>query len=135
MGINLSTAPPAVVQLVNWLIEDGFVLVHRQSSGVANQFAQYRGGGRSVSVTADRGDWSLTAGLSEMGTEFHPDEWEAWLDRFDLAGELSPLDHQVSFLTGRWASAIALAQANPMAESEIRKIGSDYMFRRFGFRS
>lgn len=134
MAIDREAAPEVIGKLLDWLSDEGFAVVAQQASGRANQFARFTGADRVVTITADRGAWSLSAGLEGMDSEFHPDEWEAWLDGFDLAGELSTLEHQVDFLTSRWSCALAAARTIAHAEDEIRAIGRDYMYRRFGFR-
>lgn len=131
--LDLSLAPPSIVRLVAWLHSEGYSIVSEQRAERNNQFAEYRCGSRVIGLTADRGEWSITGGTSSMTDCFHPDEWEAFLDGFELAGDLSDLDHQVDFVTGRWRDAIRIANQQPGAESELRLIGRDYVRRRFGF--
>jgi hypothetical protein len=68
------------------------------------------------------------------GRTFHPEQWEAWLDGYPLAGELCGIGHQVEFITQRWDTAIERARAHPEAEGEVAAIGDDWVQRRFGFR-
>jgi hypothetical protein len=133
MPFAFDSPPEPILCLLEWLDHGDFEIVEQQSSGSANQYARFKHGGCTVSVSRDRGEWSLSAGMDRMEEEFHPDEWEAWLDGFDLAGELSTLDHQVTFLIERWPEALEKAEADPGAEAEIRDIGRDYVSRRFGF--
>lgn len=130
--LDLALAPPAVRRLVEWLLAEGFLLKHEQRAGVSNQFVKFGRRALVVDVTADRGDWSVGIGLDTMSDTYHPDEWEAWLDRFELAGELSDLEHQVEFVTTRWVDAAMSAQRLSDAEQQIRAIGIDYVRRRFG---
>ena len=127
-------APPPIRRLCDWLEGCGFAVVAEQSAGPSNQFTQFNRDGDMITVVCDRGAWSLSARAAGMSAEFHPDEWEAWRDGFDLAGELSSLDHQVDFLIDRWSAVVESASRVPGAEDAIREIGRDYVNRRFGFR-
>lgn len=130
--LDLTSAPPAVGRLVEWLTAQRFDLDREQLGGINNQFARFRRTPLVVEVTADRGDWSVGIGLDTMNATFHPDEWEAWHDHFELAGDLSDLDHQVEFITRRWAGVAGSATRRSGAEAQIRAIGVDFVRRRFG---
>jgi hypothetical protein len=132
--LDLAAAPPSVQRLGEWLNAEGFVVSREQHSGVNNRYAELRDESRRVELTTDRGDWSLAIGIVGMSDTYHPDEWEAWLDGFELAGDLSSLDHQVEFIIERWGEAIAAARMLDDAEAQIRAIGVDYVRRRFGAR-
>lgn len=130
--LDLSLAPNAIADLVNWLSDRDFRVTDEQESGRNNQYAIFVAGDRTVKVTASRGEWSLGIGLS--GRTFHPEQWEAWLDGYPLAGDLASIEHQVEFITGRWDIAVERVREHPGAEEEVAAIGDDWVERRFGFR-
>lgn len=130
--LDLISAPTSVHRLVEWLLNEGFRLEREQLGGTNNQFARFCRSPLVVEVTADRGDWSIGIGLGSMSATYHPDEWEAWHGRFDLAGDLSDLDHQIDFVTTRWLEVAADAGHSSDTEAQIRAIGVDFVRRRFG---
>jgi hypothetical protein len=130
--LDLTSASPSVHRLVEWLLNEVFRLEREQIGGTNNQFARFRRSPLVVDVTADRGDWSIGIGLESMSATYHPDEWEAWQDNFDLADDLSDLDHQIDFVTTRWPDIAANAGHSADAEAQIRAIGVDFVRRRFG---
>jgi hypothetical protein len=130
--LDLISAPSSVHRLVKWLLNEGFRLEREQLGGTNNQFARFCRSPHVVEVTADRGDWSISIGLESMSATYHPDEWEAWHGHFDLAGDLSDLDHQIDFVTKRWFEVAANAGHGSDAEAQIRAIGVDFVRRRFG---
>jgi hypothetical protein len=130
--LDLSIAPDPVCRLVGWLGENGLKVRSEQADGSLNQHAVWENDSLRVEVTADRGDWSVAIGTPNMSETFHPDEFEAWIDGFPLAGDLSDLDHQVEFITSRWSQVRAAVVGAPRAEDEVRAIGQDYVRRRFG---
>ncbi len=130
--LDLSSAPPAIPKLISWLLTKGFVLSEERSSDRSNQYALYLKRDQLVKITASRGEWSL--GIGMWGQTVHPEQWEAWLEGYPLAGELAGLDQQVDFITRRWEAAIEQAQERDGAQSEIAEIGDDWVQRRFGFR-
>jgi len=132
--LDLSLAPPPIHRLVAWLHSEGCSIVSEQAAGRNDQFAEFRCASRIIGPTADRGEWSITVATAAMTDRFHPDEWEAFLDGFELAGELSDLDHQVDFIVGRWQTAIRKANQEPSAESDLRLIGQGYVHRRLGLK-
>ena len=70
-----------------------------------------------------------------MANTFHPDEWEAWLERRPLRRQLSDLDHQVGFITQRWLYAAYVAATDvAAAEVALESIGLDWVEWRFGWR-
>lgn len=130
--LDLISAPTSVHRLVEWLLRERFRLEREQLGGVNNQFARFRRSPHVVEITADRGDWSIGIGLESMSATYHSDEWEAWHGHFDLAGDLSDLDHQIDFVTTLWPEVAANAQHSSDAEAQIRAIGVDFVRRRFG---
>lgn len=130
--LDLISAPPSVHRLVEWLRNERFRLEHEQLGGTNNQFARFCRSPLVVEITADRGDWSIGIGLESMSATYHPDEWEAWHGHFDLAGDLSDLDHQIDFVTARWPAVAANARHSSDAEAQIRAIGVDFVRRRLG---
>lgn len=132
MTLDLTAAPDSVRRLVMWLDANGLETAHEEMGGPFNQYAVWVGDSLRVEVTQDRGVWSVAVGTPTMSETFHPDEFEAWIDGFLLAGDLSDLDHQVKFITMRWAEVEAALRASPDAESELRAIGQDFVRRRFG---
>ena len=130
--LELAEAPDSILRLVRWLGEHGLATAHEQANGRFNQHAVWVGDSLRVELTQDRGVWSVSIGSPTMSETFHPDEFEAWIDGFPLAGDLSGLDHQVEFITERWAEVETALQSSADAESELRAIGQDYVRRRFG---
>ena len=130
--LELTSAPPTVGRLVEWLTAQRFDLEREQLSGINNQFARFRRTPLVVEITADRGDWSVGLGLDTMDATYHPDEWEAWHNHVELAGDLSDIDHQVEFITTQWAGVAGRAMRRSDAEPQIRAIGVDFVRRRFG---
>lgn len=130
--LDLASAPAPVRRLVIWLDENGFETTQEQADGPFNQHSVWVGDSLRVEVTQDRGVWSMAVGSPTMSDTYHPDEFEAWIDGFPLAGDLSDLDHQVEFITARWAEVDTSVRASSDAESELRTIGQDYVRRRFG---
>ena len=130
--LDLISAPTSVHRLVEWLLNEGFHLEREQLGGTNSQFARFSRRPLVVEVTADRGDWSIGIGLEFMSALYHADEWEAWHGHFELAGDLSDLDHQVDFVTTRWPEVAASAGRSADAEAQIRAIGVDFVRRRFG---
>ena len=130
--IELADAPDPVRRLVRWLNERGLEIATEQTGGRFNQHAVWVGGSIRVELTQDRGVWSVAVGSPTMSATYHPDEFEAWIDGFPLAGDLSDLDHQVEFITERWAEVEAALQLSGDAEGALRAIGQDYVRRRFG---
>ena len=130
--LDLRSAPSAIDRLVKWLTDSGFTVTEERASDRNNQFAVFTGGDRTVKVTASRGEWSLGIGIS--GITFHPEQWEAWLEGYPLAGDLATIEQQVEFITQRWDTAVQQLRENHGAEEEIAAIGDDWVERRFGFR-
>jgi hypothetical protein len=130
--LDTSKAPYAVQDLWAWLCSQDFEQVSGQTTGQNNQFVELVSGQRLITISVDRGDWSIAIGASWMNDTYHPDEWAAWIGGFDLAGELSDLENQAAFVKDRWAAAIEAAARKRSAEDEIRRIGLDYVRRRFG---
>jgi hypothetical protein len=88
-----------------------------------------------VEIRFERGEWYLGLGLLAMNNTFHPDEWEAWLERLPLNRHLSDLDHQVQFITQRWMRAADLAATDvATTEAALMAIGMDWVECRFGWR-
>jgi hypothetical protein len=130
--LDVTAAPAAITKLLSWLVGQGFTLAEERFSDRGNQYGTYMKQDRVVTITATRGEWSL--GLGMWGQIFHPEQWEAWLDGYPLAGELSGLDQQVAFITHRWEVAIERDQERPEAQAEVAEIGDDWVQRQFGFR-
>lgn len=130
--LDLASAPDSIGRLVRWLDANGLATTREQTEGRFNQYVVWVGDSLRVEVTRDRGVWSIAVGLPSMSETFHSDEFEAWLDGFPLAGELSDIDHQVEFITTRWNEVEIAVLANPDAENEIKAIGQAYVRRRFG---
>lgn len=129
--LDLSRAPARVRQLLAWLVDQDFQVTGEEIGDSFNQNVIFTADDRTVRVNATRGDWALGIGLG--GETFHPEQWEAWLDDYPLAGDLADLDHQVGFIVHRWQTAIEQACERPGAIDEIRAIGDDWVFRKFGF--
>lgn len=72
--------------------------------------------------------------LQELSTNdwFSPGLLRGMLTGERATGELSALDHQVEFLTDRWAMALQKARTDPGAGAAMREIRRDYVNHRFG---
>ena len=131
--IDLSHAPAPLRALQQWLAANDFRAVPNDVPRDA--CSEFLSGGRRIEIRFDRGEWSLSLGVDPMPNAYHPDEWEAWLDRLPLGRHLSPIDQQVEFIVSRWARALARASSDfATAQIELETIGLDWVERRFGWR-
>lgn len=127
--MDLSELPSTIKTLFNWLEKTGFTILEERREDSHNQLVVLDREGARVRLLADRSEWSIALSFS-LGEWTHPDVWEAYLDQFPLAGDLSNLDHQVQFLQERMHEMIAAA--NTTVEKELRRIDEEYMRRRLG---
>ena len=134
--IDISNAQSSLRFLQEWLAANDFRKTCSQPALVtSDDYEEWVSETLRVEIKSDRGDWYLGLGLVEMNYTFHPDEWEAWLDRLPLRRHLSDLDHQVDFITRRWMHAADLAVADvATTEAALVAIGLDWLERRFGWR-
>lgn len=128
--MDVSEAPSAIRDLLTWLLGRGFQVSEARVCDPVNQDVVFVSGDRTVRIHATSGDWVLGIGL--YGETFHPEQWEAWLDGAPLAGDLDDLYHQVAFIAYRWQAAIERFREHPDAGREIRAIGDEWAWRRFG---
>lgn len=86
-----------------------------------------------VRLTRDRGQILMSfQPLSSTNDWFSPGLLRGMLTGERATGELSALDHQVEFLTDRWAMALQKARTDPGAGAAMREIRRDYVNHRFG---
>lgn len=127
--VHLSNAPDTIKILSDWLYRRGFAVLEQRADGVHHQLLVLARDQWKVRLLNDRGDWSIAVAFGD-GEWIHPDVWEACLENFPLAGELSGLDHQVEFLQQRLPDMKSVA--GPEVERELRHIGEEYMRRSLG---
>jgi hypothetical protein len=129
--MNVTGMPKPIRELVGWLERDGFHMVEERSDDSYNQLRVLARGPCRIRILVDRGDWSIEIAPSS-GEWMHPDVWEAYLDEFPLAGDLSNLEHQARFLEQRLPEIIQVAEQNPDAEAELLAMDEEYMRRWLG---
>jgi hypothetical protein len=134
--IDISNTQFAVRFLQEWLTANEFRQVLSQHGLVtSDDYAEWVNPTLRIEITFDRGECYLSLGLREMANTYHPDEWEAWLERLPLRRHLSDLEHQVDFITRRWmAAAHRAADDVAKAEAALEAIGLDWVQKRFGWR-
>jgi len=127
--MELDEMPNSVRELVTWLQEQGFALSEEQRKDGNNQRLVFERDGWRIEVVADRADWSVAV-ASPGGRFVHPDIWEAYLDGFPLAGDLSPLQHQIEFV--RQDLERIRAAAGPDVDRELKRMDEEYSRRLLG---
>jgi hypothetical protein len=134
--IDISNTQSSLRFLQEWLAANEFRKICSQQALVtSDDYIEWVSHTLRVEIRSERGEWYLGLGLLVMNNTFHPDEWEAWLDRRPLNRHLSDLDHQVDFITRRWMYAADLAVADVVTtEAALMAIGIDWVERRFGWR-
>ena len=133
--IDVSNTPASLRVLQQWLVTGDFRELRAEVVDARSGYSEWVDDTRRVELRCDRGDWSLSLRLAPMANAYHPDEWEAWLDRLPLRRHLSPIDHQVEFIVDRWSHAVRRAALDvSRAETELEAIGLDWVERRFGWR-
>jgi hypothetical protein len=126
---------PSWQALRRWLSANAFREVDDAAATARYEATRTLSDTRRVDISFDGGAWSLSLGVSGMANTYHPDEWEAWLDRQPLKWRLSEVEHQVDFIVHRWMHAVELALADvAVAEAEMKAIGLEWVERRFGWR-
>lgn len=131
--LHLSSGDPEpVVALVEHLNRSGFKLVRESRGGMGGVFMIYEGtiGGvpASVQINADRGRWQVLFKVGDMADWTTTDVWEAYLDGTEV-GTREELSQQVEFVVTRAADAAAAFLASPGLETELVRIGREYMER------
>lgn len=95
---DLSTAPPAVLDLAHWLSERGAPLELRSFDSVSNQLLLAHAPRGTVQVLVDRGQWFVE--LAPPGAEefFDMAAWTSCLKGEEVSLELEPISVQVGWL-------------------------------------
>lgn len=127
--VNDAKLPPTVSSVLDILNDLGFRVVEQREDGTHNRLFILARDECRVRLLSDRGEWSLAVAFG-AGEWIHPDVWEAYLDKFPLAGDLSDLAHQIRFLRQRFDEISAAS--SPDVEDELAAIGEEYMRRRLG---
>jgi hypothetical protein len=82
----------------------------------------------TVNISADRGVWMLTVSFGDMSRGITPGAWKAYLDGESME-ELS-LAEQETFIQARIQEMAAAVNRDPNAESELIRVGEDFMRRK-----
>jgi hypothetical protein len=115
ISVDLSSAPAAIIGLVEWLRNAGLAPVTLRADGRANQLIEISGPqGLGVHLTADRGQWFVDIGRMEWQEWFDADVWSACLSGNDVPLEPSPLAIQVQWIEDQWSSLVALGTRGPL---------------------
>lgn len=127
-------APAVVVPFVEWLERAGFELTKymRHDWLFGNQFAVFERDGIRFEFVVDRGDWTVSMAAPGFSDTYLADSWEAYLDDYPLAGDLSAIDRDIDFFTRRLDEALRAAADDPTCETKMKADGTDWVRRRLG---
>jgi hypothetical protein len=113
--VDLTSAPAAIVDLVEWLGNVGLTPATLRIDGRTNQLIEISGPqSLVVHLTADRGQWFVEIGRMEWQEWFDADVWSACLSGNDVPLEPSPLAIQVQWIEDQWPSLVALGNREPL---------------------
>ena len=133
--LDLQRAPESIAPFLDWLERSGFRLVEytqKEPGDFYNQYAVYDRDGVRVVFQVDRGDWGVVVAAPGFDEPRGADVWEAYLDDFEPAGDLSSLEQQIDFLTRRMNEAVRAATDDPTCEAKLKAISLDWGRRRLG---
>ncbi len=95
---ELSSAPPSIRALAEWLAERGTPLVLHSFHSHNNQLLKAESPQGTFEVLADRGQWFVRLAPAHSDEYFDSAVWEACLSGKEVSLEVDPLEVQVAFL-------------------------------------
>lgn len=130
--------PEPVVDLYATLLSWGFRVLATRRGGMGGIEVEMAGlvtdrsrkVSAAVNINADRGIWMLTLSFGDMNRGITPGAWKAYLDGESM--EERSLAEQVSFIRDRIHEMAAAVKRNPKVESELIRVGDDFMRRKLG---
>jgi hypothetical protein len=141
MRLGLPDTPSVVDDLYAVLRSEGFEVVEDRRGGMGGLQMTLRGrvpgaeasSEAEVEIAADRGNWTVALRFAGMSRFFDPRVWAAHLDGSEI-GE-PDVAEQARFVGSRLVDAAGAVEADAGLESELIRLGEEYMRRRLGFSS
>lgn len=130
--LDLEDAPAPIGPFLEWMDRAGFRLTKETSRDCYNQYAVYERDGIRFIFQVDRGDWTFAMAAPGFSEPRGADVWEAYLDNYEPAGELSSLEYQIDFITRRMDEALRAAAKDPTCEAKLKAISTDWGRRYLG---
>lgn len=126
--------PAAIQQLYVWLVGHGFTVVSDRRGGMGGVLLTLTG--RSgpgpaawIEISGDRGQWVIKLRFDGMSRYIATQSWAAYLDSVGISEP--DIEHQATFVESRLNEAALAYMANPDIESDLVRLGEEYMRRKF----
>ena len=82
-----------------------------------------------IEISGDRGQWVIKLRFDGMSRYIATQSWAAYLDSVGISEP--DIERQATFVESRLNDAVLAYMANPDIESDLVRLGEDYMRRKF----
>ncbi len=126
--------PDSIQRLYIWLLDHGFQLVSDDRGGMGGvllTLTGHTGIGPAawIEVSGDRGHWAIRLRFEGMSRYIAVQVWSAYIDNVSITAP--DIDKQAAFIEGRVGDAAMAYMANPDIETDLTRIGEQYMRNKY----
>ena len=126
--------PDAVQELYIWLVGHGFTVASDRRGGMGGVLLTLTGQiglwpAAWIEISGDRGQWSIKLRFDGMSRYIATQSWAAYLDSVGISEP--DVQRQAAFLENRLSDAALAYMANPTVESDLVRIGEEYMRNKY----
>ena len=126
--------PDAVQRLYIWLVGHGFTVASDIRGGMGGVLLTLTGQiglgpAAWIEISGDRGQWSIRLRFDGMSRYIAIQSWAAYLDSVGISEP--DVQQQAAFVENRLSDAALAYMANPTIESDLVRIGEEYMRNKY----